>query len=344
MRFLLYSDPHWGQYSSIVRIRDANGFSRRLNVLVDTLNWVEETAESYNCDCVLCLGDFFDKESLNGEELTALNNINFLNISHGTLVGNHEMSSNNLSESSAHLFNLIPNYTVFDKPTAYDVDGVEICFLPYVLDRNIKTINEYFGEKTKTRVIFSHNDIKGIQMGQIVSTYGLEISDIADNSDIFFNGHLHNGAEIVPDKVINIGSICGMNFNEDAFKYAHNAVVFDTKTMTYAYIENPYSFNFYKVDLVGDFSYDRLNAISKSNAVVSFRVDEKNYDDLSKWLETAENIITYKIFTVAENGDIHETEQPEVLQVDHISQFKKYVHEHIGVSDIIDEELSKLGD
>ena len=343
MRFLLYADPHWCQYSSIVRMRDENGFSRRLNVLVDTLNWVEETAEQYNCDCILCLGDFFDKAYLNGEEITALNRIKFLDITHGTLVGNHEMSSNNLSESSAHLFNLIPTYTVFDAPSSYDVDGVEVCFLPYVLDRNIKSINEYFGEKTKTRVVFSHNDIKGIQMGQIVSTSGLEISDIVENSDIFFNGHLHNGAEIVPDKVINVGSVCGMNFNEDAFVYNHNVVIFDTKTMNYAYIENPYSFNFYKVDLVDNYSEEYLKTINKSNAVVSFRVKDTDYSSLSEWLNHSENIVAHKSSIVVDVV-LPKDEQPEVLQIDHIMQFKNYVHEHIGVSSIIDDELSKLGD
>lgn len=51
---------------------------------------------------------------------------------------------------------------VIDINSTLDYGDVELCMLPYVLEENRKCISDYFNKKYKKRIIFSHNDIKGI--------------------------------------------------------------------------------------------------------------------------------------------------------------------------------------
>ena len=74
MKLLVYGDPHWCQYSSIVR-KQGEKYSVRLENLIKSINWVESTATEQGCECIINLGDFFDKSELNAEEITALNDV-----------------------------------------------------------------------------------------------------------------------------------------------------------------------------------------------------------------------------------------------------------------------------
>ena len=95
MKLLLYSDPHWCEYSSIIRSRGEK-YSTRLENEINTINWVQRLAEDKNCNRIICLGDFFDKESLNSEEISALSEIRWSSIPNYFIVGNHEAGINNL--------------------------------------------------------------------------------------------------------------------------------------------------------------------------------------------------------------------------------------------------------
>ena len=111
-------------------------------------------------------------------------------------------------------------------------------------------IKDYFGPipQGMKRVILSHNDIAGIQMGAFLSKEGFSLNDIDENCDLFINGHIHN-CGWVSEKAFNIGNLTGQNFSEDAFRFEHVAVILDTDTLHMDWYENPHAFNFYKIDL-----------------------------------------------------------------------------------------------
>ena len=69
MRILVCGDVHWSNYSSILRRRGTD-YSKRLENCINSINWVEQTAEDYSCDCVVYLGDWFDRSDLNSEEIS----------------------------------------------------------------------------------------------------------------------------------------------------------------------------------------------------------------------------------------------------------------------------------
>ena len=134
MKILVYSDNHWCQYSSILRKRGEE-YSVRLENQIKSINWAEGLSKQLNVNMVVHCGDFFDKETLNSMELTALNDLHFNeDIDHYMLVGNHEMGINTLNFSSMHVFALIPTFSIINESRILELDkNIQICFLPYDL-------------------------------------------------------------------------------------------------------------------------------------------------------------------------------------------------------------------
>lgn len=340
MKILLYTDVHWSQYSSIMRMRGEE-FSLRLEKIVSGLNWAEKLADDSGCDFVVCLGDFFDKSELNAEEISALERIKFCNKKHFFICGNHEMSSHDLTYNSAKVFNSLVNCETVSSPMEFQLpNGLYLCFLPYITEADRQPLSEYFKESNgKRRVILSHNDIAGIQMGQFISKTGFSIEEIDNGCDRFINGHLHNG-ERISKKIINLGNFCGQNFSEDAEEYAHCAYFFDTDDLSLVGYENPYSFNFYKFE-------NRIPETLKQNAIVTVKCREELYDKVKENLEAKKesgDVLEYKILIEREKveGSLDSEEIVELNSVDHLKRFTDYVYENIGVSDIISAELQKV--
>ena len=344
MKLLIYTDPHFCTYSSIVRGRGAK-YSTRLENLIDSLNWVQNKAKELKCDSVVCLGDFFDKSELNPEEVTALGEICWNELPQLFIVGNHEMGRSTLDFSSAHLFKVCPNATVIDSVQKFIFGNTEVCLLPYILEIDREPLVNYVGEKeTSKRIILSHNDISGIQMGQFISQDGFLIDDIENNCDLFINGHLHNGTEITK-KIINLGNLTGQNFSEDGYTYTHKVMLLDTDTLQYLYIENPYAFYFYKFDCTNltDNQIDGKFLHIKNNSIVTISCYSDKLDKIKKMLEN-EKIVESKVIIKQKVRKVDEEDREEVQlnTIDHLERFKQYILEVFGTNDIIKEELEEV--
>ena len=330
MKLLVYADPHWSTYSSILRGNE-EVYSQRLENLIESINFIERQATILGVDSVICLGDFFDKSELNSQEITALQEIKWANCNHLFLTGNHEIGVNTGFFSSAKVFGLGNNVTVIDKPECYVTENCQLCFLPYT--QEYKSLKEYFGEKTGTRIIFSHNDIKGIQMGKFISQTGFDLEDCQNQSDYFINGHLHNHS--IYDNVINLGNLTGQNFGEDGFKYPHRAMLIDTAYWQFTYIANPYAINFYKIE--------DINLINKViNAVITVKCKEKDLDNCKDLIQANKhNIIASRIVVEYDHTKSVDIDSEE-LSIDHFAEFKKYMLEKYGPDEILIEELEEI--
>lgn len=253
------------------------------------------------------------------------------------------MGINNLQISSSHIFKII-NANVIEQPTktVFTEDpNTEICFLPYILDNRRKSIYDYFGNKsTKRRIILSHNDIAGIQLGKFISKSGFDIEDIENNCDRFINGHLHNGKRLT-EKIFNIGNIMGQNFSEDALLYDHSAFIIDTETLRIDVFDNPYAFNFYKFDCAKDEGI-MFNGF-KPNSIVTFKIRSDQKEVLDEILSHEKNIIEKRIIIESDILSKNEIESNiESLSINHIEEFKKFIVEQYGDSDLVLEELNEV--
>lgn len=348
MKIGIVGDVHWSKYSSIIRNRGYK-YSARLENCIRSVQWAEDLMEENNCSLVVYLGDFFDKCDLSAEEVTALNDIHWNKLPHRFLVGNHEMGINDLKISSAHLFNLldsrIDDFRVIDQPVDQTItQGNERCnlfYLPYVLEENRENLDYYLPKDVDDLIIFSHNDIKGIQMGPIISPFGFEQEEINNSCKLFINGHIHNGSKI-SDKIINVGNLTGQNFSEDATKYFHSILILDTETNACAVYDNPHAFNFFKFDATDTDIYNKIKSYvtSSSNPVMTVKIKEGQKGEYEQLLE---NTVAHRLIIQPEiKHDDKNEEALESLSINHLEKFREYILHELGNSDSVEEELGYI--
>ena len=338
MKIGIIGDVHWSKYSSIIRGR-GDRFSTRLENCIDSINWAEDTLQNLNCNHIFYLGDFFDKSELYGEEISALKSIKWAPCSHTFLVGNHEISINDNSYNTADVFSLLDIAEVIYRPQTLTYKDIQIDCLPY-LDSDLldDAVNSFTKSSNIPRLLLSHNDMKGIQMGKFISEVGLDINIIEDNYDLCVNGHLHNG-QIISPKVINIGNLTGQNFSEDAFKYSHNIIVVDTKDLSsYTLIENPFAFNFYKLDYTDGNEY----TMPKDNKVITLKCKEHFYEHYKNLLDLNPSVVASRIILQPDTTSQNITTDNISLTVDHLEKFQEFILQELGTSDKVKEELIEV--
>ena len=352
MKILVVGDVHWSQYSSILRKRGEK-YSYRLENLIQSVNWAEQLAYETNCELIVYLGDFFDRAEINSEEISALKEIVWASKPHYFLVGNHEAGRGDLLYNSANLFGIANFNIISDIKTLHIDDFHRIIFLPYILEENRKPLEEYIEPYPYDTIIFSHNDIKGFQMGNFLSKEGFDINNIESNCSLYLNGHLHNGDKVT-DKIINVGNLTGQNFSENAFRYDHSVIIFDTSNLSCAVYENPYAVNFYKLDFTVNNDIDYINYISgmmKSNCVATIKCNEEDVDYIRKRFDPNHrddlipyncNMVETRIIVQSNINDKSVNTKNENIHVNHLEQFSNYMIDYFGRSEILEYELQKV--
>lgn len=341
MKVLIYTDPHFCEKFSIVT-KMGDKYTTRLENQIKSINWAEELAYKKGCQYVICAGDFFDKPNLTQQEITAINEIKFAPMcAHFFLVGNHESEENDLHYNSTEILqqDRSSNFIVAE-PRLLEEPDFELAFLPYITEARRQEAKDYFPEPKAKRLLISHNDLFGIQMGPAVSTVGFKPEDLASICDLCVNGHLHNGIKI-SNKVINLGNLTGKDFGEDAFRYKHNVMLVDTDTMTYELIENPYAFNFYKIEINTKADLAILNRLS-NNAVVSVKCRDLLVAEAKELIASLPNIVESRVVITREVANGETAEDITDLTVDQYVKFAECCREKLENNAILEEELSEI--
>lgn len=341
MKIIIFSDLHMCPRSSIIS-KWGTKYPSRLENCIESLNWLERKAEELECNYVINLGDFFDRPDLSSETITACQDIQWSWLQHYHLVGNHDASSSSLIFNSVNCLSN-DNHRIIAEPEMLELEDCEICFLPYVVECERKPLSEYFPPRytDKHRIILSHNDISGIQLGPVVSRTGFSIEEIEANCDLWCNGHLHNGQAITP-KVINLGNLTGKDFGENALKHSHNIAVLDTQTLSITYVENPHAYNFYKIQIDCESDILCLSQL-KNNAVVSIKCESSLVDKVKQVVDELGGKITESRIILVKNyeepaGDVSEVD----LSVDHLARFVECCKANIEFTPLLEEEISEV--
>lgn len=339
MKLLIIGDIHISKQSSLINKRGTK-FSQRLEHCINSINWCEKLAEEQNCDKIVYLGDTFDQPELDDETLTAIKDIKWnKNLTHYFIVGNHESTENDLKYNSVKAIEG-KNRLIISQPQIIAEDNLELCFLPYITEVSRKPLNEYFPKTTNKRIIFSHNDLAGIQLGQVISKNGVNINEIDQLCDLFINGHLHNGTWI-NKKIRNLGILTGQNFLEDAFLYPHNVMILDTETLTYEDFENPYAFNFYKINIDTEEDIKKLDNI-KNNAALYLVYNEQLVDKFKDKLAELEPKIAAIRMVRALSTVLTQDLDISNLQVDHLKLLVEFCENKFGANEDIMYELQEI--
>ena len=297
-----------------------------------------------NCDLEVCLGDFCDRSDLTDEEISALREIKWNDIKKYFVVGNHESSQHELTFTTMQAIDN-GNISIINRPTGVVIDDNTYYFIPYFIDSDRPSFKEMIDDmKVESRgkkIVFSHNDIAGINYAGFISKSGFNKEEIESSCDLFLNGHLHNGQKI-SDKIYNLGSFSAHNFTNDSFNYKYGAWILDTGDMSLEFIENPFSLNFYKLNIIEESDLKQLSKI-KNNSVLSIRYSIHLANELESELSKIKEklIVTPRMMAIRETADAAEIKIQD-LRSNHLERLVTFCRQALDNSDILEAELAEL--
>lgn len=346
MKYLIFSDCHWSSYTSILRNRGEK-FSTRLEYLIKGVNWVNQTAIERGCNAMICAGDFMDKAQCTDEELTALRSIDWNNLPCYFICGNHESSVSDLRFSSIKAIES-ESRTIIDKVTLLPNEPTcNLIMLPYITEVDRQPLQAYLGQlpinNTKPNIIISHNDIAGINYAGFESKEGFSIEEISDNCILYLNGHLHN-SDFISNKILNVGSFSAHNFTNDSMRYNYGVWLLDTETRKLEFIVNPYSLQFYKLELNTKKDLELFSKI-KPNAILSVKYPPSLQEALDEQLKKYHDLIlSYRVILNNTNQTPSTSiNDVPIISSDYTEKFALFCRTNIQANqEVLNSELAEL--
>ena len=230
MRYLCFSDIHFHGTHRFSHITDEGYTIRELEhlscaqTLIDICNKEDIDRIVFCGDLYQAVGDNLSTQTQSAvcEFVEKISKIKPLDM----LVGNHDLSGTTNFKAVHKLipFKYFNNVTVYDSPV--EKDG--IVYMPYCTsDEYATTVLENIKDK-KNKVVFSHLELKGINLGNgIETTHGVPL-DLLSQFKMTIQGHYHGSSSYGPNIKV-IGSTQRLSF-KDPGKSRNNIIIYDTET------------------------------------------------------------------------------------------------------------------
>ena len=230
MRYLCFSDIHFHGTHRFSQITDEGYTIRELEhlscaqTLIDICNKEDIDRIVFCGDLYQVVGDNLSTQTQSAvcEFVEKISKIKPLDM----LVGNHDLSGTTNFKAVHKLipFKYFNNVTVYDSPV--EKDG--IVYMPYCTsDEYATTVLENIKDK-KNKVVFSHLELKGINLGNgIETTHGVPL-DLLSQFKMTIQGHYHGSSSYGPNIKV-IGSTQRLSF-KDPGKSRNNIIIYDTAT------------------------------------------------------------------------------------------------------------------
>lgn len=348
MKILIYSDPHICINSSIVRTREKE-FSSRLESCIDSINYVESYAKENNVDLILCGGDFFDKPVLKAQEIEAVSKINFSDLEHRFIVGNHEVDNSEIlsTYNSANLFNsnLISNCKVIDNiEVEYFGNNFAIVYIPFLQEVKKYNVKELIPEyRTDINyLVLSHNDICSWYLEA-----GLDKDAVPSNA-IVINGHIHK-PEVISSNFVNIGSLLGKSFSDanqlNGFILLDTDEIFNKQRKSlndFGFIPNALALNFIQVQVTDSESLESFKQqlevasriFNKGKLAVSIGTVKSLQQEINNIITQNRNIVASRVYILVDTNQeslltsTSELENKNYILMNWDKEFKSYIEDY----------------
>lgn len=230
MRYLCFSDIHFHHTHRFSHITSEGYTVRELEHLSCADDIIKICQES-NIDRIVFVGDLFGPvgDSISTQTLSAvcefiekISKIKPLDM----IVGNHDLSA---STNYKNVHKLIP-FKYFDNVTVYDnpFEIGNLIFMPYCTSDEYATCFLENIKDKQNKVVFSHLELKGINLGNgIETTHGVPL-DLLMQFKMTIQGHYH-GSSNYGKNIQVIGSTQRLSF-KDPGKARNNIIIYDDET------------------------------------------------------------------------------------------------------------------
>lgn len=232
MKILIFSDIHFHHSHRFSQVSQ-EGFTTRELEHLSCADTIEKLYDKYKFDSIVFAGDMFGPVGDNVSCQTLVAVSTFLRkISRlcpvKIIVGNHDLSGtvNNKQAHKLEVFKDWKNVDVYDLPIVEE----NFVYVPYnTCEEYLTSFLEAIPEK-KDKIIFSHVEMKGINLGNgIFTEKGIAIS-LLDKFKQVFQGHYHNAGKY--GKHINIvGSTQRLSFKDQGVA-RKNIIIYNTEDNT----------------------------------------------------------------------------------------------------------------
>ena len=235
MKVAIITDQHFGARSDSIAFLDF--FQKFYD------NTFFPTIDASGIDTVLVLGDTFDRRkyvnfyALDRAKKMFFDKLEERGITVYMLAGNHDTYFKNTNEINSPdlLLAEYSNIEVIDEPKTINVNGFEVCMLPWICPENYDaSINEI--KNTTSTLCMGHLEIAGFAMYRGMESHEGFSAEIFSKFDLVFSGHYHHRSD--NGNIHYLGNPYELTWQD--YNDPRGFHLFDFTTRQLDFIENPY--------------------------------------------------------------------------------------------------------
>ena len=235
MKVALITDQHFGARNDSIAFLDF--FEKFYNDIFFP------SLVANNIDTVLVLGDTFDRRkyvnfyALQRSKEMFFDRLSSAGISVHMLAGNHDTYYKNTNDVNSPdlLLREYTNINVIDSPTTIQVDGVDICMIPWICPDNYQQCLDEM-KNTKAEICMGHFEIAGFSMYRGMESHDGLSKDTFSKFDLVFSGHYHHRSN--DGQIHYLGNPYELTWQD--YNDPRGFHLFDTGTRQLDFVQNPY--------------------------------------------------------------------------------------------------------
>jgi DNA repair exonuclease SbcCD nuclease subunit len=235
LKVIIITDQHFGARNDSIAFLDF--FQKFYD------NTFFPTLDASGIDTVLVLGDTFDRRkyvnfyALDRAKKMFFDKLEERGITVYMLAGNHDTYFKNTNEVNSPdlLLAEYNNIEVIDEPKTINVNGFEVCMLPWICPENYQQSLDEIKNTTST-ICMGHLEIAGFAMYRGMESHEGFSAETFNKFDLVFSGHYHHRSN---DRNIHyLGNPYELTWQD--YNDPRGFHLFDFTTRQLDFVENPY--------------------------------------------------------------------------------------------------------
>lgn len=235
MKVAIITDQHFGARNDSIAFLDF--FQKFYD------NTFFPTLDQSGIDTVLVLGDTFDRRkyvnfyALDRAKKMFFDKLEERGITVYMLAGNHDTYFKNTNEVNSPdlLLAEYNNIEVIDEPKTINVNGFEVCMLPWICPENYQqSIDEI--KNTTSTICMGHLEIAGFAMYRGMESHEGFSAETFNKFDLVFSGHYHHRSN--DGNIYYLGNPYELTWQD--YNDPRGFHLFDFSSRQLNFIENPY--------------------------------------------------------------------------------------------------------
>ena len=335
MKVAIITDQHFGARNDSIAFLDF--FQKFYD------NTFFPTLDASGIDTVLVLGDTFDRRkyvnfyALDRAKKMFFDKLEERGITVYMLAGNHDTYFKNTNEVNSPdlLLAEYSNIEVIDEPKTINVNGFEVCMLPWICPENYtQSLDEI--KNTTSTLCMGHLEIAGFAMYRGMESHEGFSAETFSKFDLVFSGHYHHRSN--NSNIHYLGNPYELTWQD--YNDPRGFHLFDFATRQLDFIENPYRM-FERLEYtdkeVEPINLDSLDLESKYVKLVV--LEKTDFYKFDKFIQKLYNKGCHEIKIVEDFSEFQEGEINEDINLeDTVSVLSNYIE---SIETDVDKEKVK---